>query len=474
MSIYLSNYWTLYKEFVDTFHSLEYRGIPIVLLTNFYQQIDPELRSQMESESFLVNLKTQKLDQALIQPYFEKWLEKLRAPINEQKEGKVLINPDYTRIPERTYINMFDPKQTIILSRSNATQIYGIPNECIRIYEDKNNEASNELIKEAKAIFDQFNWHPAFGNAIFQKSFINRIPQIVTRINMVSNLFDKKNISSIIVGTTEDIQSRALSIVGLTKGIKSICLQHGILMGEEAFMPVFTTVVGVYGEYEKSWYSNRGVSNHRIAELGHPKFDEIYHQTPVDKATFIKKYELDPNKRTLLVITGPQLDFVKFEILIKSIMEKQNYQIIIKPHPWEIGKKKLGVYLKLEEEYESLKVYTARDNNLYDLISQVDGVVSSLSTVVLESILFNKPVFVFNFLNSNRVYDYFDMLGNYIQSNPNRLTEVINNHYISRLHENVYSHIRNRFLSMSYNDGRSSEKLANLINSYDPYSGKTH
>lgn len=467
MSIYLSNYWTLYKDFVETFHPLEYRGIPIVLLTNFYQQIDSELKSQMESESFQMNLNTPRLDQAMIQPYFEKWLEKIRPPlINEPKKGKVLITPDYTRIPERTYMNMFDSDQTIILSRSKAPQMYGIPNESIGNYEEKNNEASNELIKEAMTIFGKSNHHQAFGNEFFQKSFINRIPQIVTMINMVFNLFDKKTISSIIVGTTEDIQSRALSIVGLTKGIKSICLQHGILMGEEAFMPVFTTVVGVYGEYEKNWYSNRGLANDRIAEIGHPKFDEIYHQSPIDKATFIKKYELDPTKLTLLVITGPQLDSVKFEILIKNIMDNQNYQVILKPHPWEIGKKKHGIYLKLAEKYKSLKVYTARDNNLYDLISQVDGVVSSLSTVVLESILFNKPVFVFNFLNSNRFYDYFDILGNYIQSNPNRLTEVINNHYISRLHKNVYNNIRNRFLSMSYNDGSSSEKLANLINHY--------
>lgn len=468
MRFYLSNYWTLYQEFVETFGHLEYRGIPLVLLTNFYQHIDSELKAQMESEKFYSNVKSPpRLEKKKIQPYFEKWLEKIRAPqLNKSNEGKILINTDYTRIPERTYTNMFDPSQTILLARSKETHMYGIPIVNIGNYMERNKEDSNNLLKDVRIIFGKLKHHPAFGNEFFQTSFVNRIPQIIDTLEMVFNLFDKQSISSIIVGTTEDIQSRALSIVGLTKGIKSICLQHGILMGEEAFMPVFTTAVGVYGEYEKNWYVDRGLSIDRIAEIGHPKFDEIYQKYNTDKANFINKYRLDPDKQTLLMITGPQLDSVRFETLIKNILENQNFQIILKPHPWEMGKRKYGTYLELEEKYKSLKVYTSRDNNLYELISNADGIVSSLSTVVLESILFNKPVFVFNFLKSNRSYDYFNILGNYIQTDPNRLTDVIKNHYISKLHEKIYDDFRDHFISISYNDGHSSEKLVDLINFY--------
>lgn len=89
--------------------------------------------------------------------------------------------------------------------------------------------------------------------------------------------------------------------------------------------------------------------------------------------------------------------------------------------------------------------------------------VSSLSTVVLESILLNKPVFIYNFLNSNRSYDYFDKLGDYIQTDPNQLTKVVNDYYISSGHKGIYENIRNLYLSDSYNDGFSGKKLIDLI-----------
>ncbi|MGE7601563.1 CDP-glycerol glycerophosphotransferase family protein [Peribacillus sp. NPDC097675] len=465
MSIYLSNYWTLYKEFVDTFSHLKFREIPIVLLTNFYQQIDAELKAKMEDENFHLNINAPRLDQEMIQPYFEKWLEKIRAPLMvKPKDGKVLINADYTRIPEKTYMNKFDSERSLILSRSKGSHIYGIPCESLGKYAEVNDEGSEELVKEATDLFESFSTHPAFGNVYFQETFIKRIPPIVKTLSMIFNLFDKQEISTIVVGTTEDMQSRALSIVGLSKGIRSICLQHGILMGEEAFMPVFTTVVGVYGDYEKEWYAKRGVSMECVAEIGHPKFDDIFLDTATDKVDFIKKYGLDPKKKTLLVITGPQLDVVRFEALMENILNESNFQIIIKPHPWEMGKKKYGMYLELEEKYEYLQVYTSRDNHLYELLSHSDGVVSSLSTVALESILFNKPVFIFNFLNSNRPYDYFDILGDYIQEDPSKLTEVIKNYYHASEHRAIYHSIRNQYVSNSYNDGRSGQKLVDLIN----------
>ena len=179
-------------------------------------------------------------------------------------------------------------------------------------------------------------------------------------------------------------------------------------MGEEAFMPIFTNSVAVYGEYEKNWYLQRGLTQERISEIGHPKYDEIFTKITANNTTNPEKFEIDPNKITLLVITGPYIDAARFTELIKNLITNSNYQLIIKPHPWEISKKKCDLYFELEKKYKSIKVLTSRENYLYELIGHVDGVIATLSTVVLESILFNKPVFLFNFLNSNRAYDYFD------------------------------------------------------------------
>ncbi|MBT2658750.1 CDP-glycerol glycerophosphotransferase family protein [Bacillus sp. ISL-18] len=468
MTHYLANYWSLYREFLEVFKNFKYRDIPIALLTNFYQHIDSNLKQKMENENFHTSLLNPEIEQAMIQPYFEGVLEKIRVPfMKESIDGKTLINMDYTRLPEITFRTWFDPSQTIILSRSKTAHLHGIPNESILKYEVINNKVSETLIKSAKYVFNKHQNHPAFGNEFFQNTFLTRIPLMVKTINAVYNLLDHLPISTIVVGTTEDMLSRTLAIVGSMRGIKSICLQHGILMGEEAFMPVFTTLIGAYGEYEKRWYVQRGLEMDRIAEIGHPKYDQIFTSSRTDSKEVITKLGLSSDKETLLIITGPQIDFIKFEKLMKNLSDNPRFQIIIKPHPWEIGKGRFKIYTGLEKKYPSIKVYTSRENILYELIPAVDGVVSTLSTVVLESILFNKPVFIYNFMNSNRAYDYFDSLGEYIQTDPNRLTEVISAYFSSDEHQKLYAHIRREYLSKSYNDGSSGEKLAHVIKNFN-------
>lgn len=74
MSVYLSNYWSLYSEFIHVTKDLKYRNIPIALMTNFYQQIDDELRSDMGSKEFAMQLKHSSIkEQHQIQPFLKRW-----------------------------------------------------------------------------------------------------------------------------------------------------------------------------------------------------------------------------------------------------------------------------------------------------------------------------------------------------------------------------------------------------------------
>ncbi|WP_190284799.1 CDP-glycerol glycerophosphotransferase family protein [Bacillus sp. S3] len=464
MSHYLANYWNIYREFLETFKNFKFNNIPIAIVTNFYQHFDSELKRKMEAEDF-TNESRYELKKEMIQPYFDKWLGDTRLTHTDGvKGGKVLINYDYTRIPESCYKTLFDPKQTIILSRSAKTHLYGIPVETLHKYEQSNDLISIQLVKNAETIFKKLHDHPVFSNEFFQQTFLKRIPLIVKTISTVCHFFEHVNISAIVVGTTEDVVSRVLAIVGTIHGIKSVCLQHGALMGEEAFMPVFTTTVAVYGEYEKNWYLQRGVPQERIAEIGHPKYDEIFTKTRGKKKSFYKRFNLDPAKQTLLVITGPNIEPEKFLRLMRNILANTSYQIIIKPHPWEVGKGKCGIYFELEKKYKTVQVFTSRENYLYDLISQVDGVVASLSTVVLESILFSKPVFIFDFVISNRSYDYYEKLGEFLQTGPDRLTEVIDQFFSTNEKKEDYQRIRSEYASCSYNDGTSGKKLLAHLN----------
>lgn len=453
MSIYLKNYWAIYREFIETFKEFTYKGIPISLLTNFYQHIDQDLKKKLESDAFSIPEKYE-LKKEEIQPYFEKWLSKIiPTDINKQKEGKILINYNYTRIPKNYYGSFLKSNNTVLLSRSKNAQILGIPNVTLQKYEESTEETASQLVKQATSLFGKLKDHPVFGNDFFQQTFLKRIPVIVTIISSCFSLFKQLNISTIIVGTTEDIVSRALAIVGSIYGVKSICLQHGILMGEEAFIPVFTSNVAVYGNYEENWYRQRGLAEERISRIGHPKYDEIF------KKRNVIPTKISESQIPLLVITGPNIDSTRFKELIQCLTSHSNYELIIKPHPWEMAKKKLNFYLEMENIYPSVKVITSRDIDLYELIGQTDGIVSTLSTVALESLLFHKPVFLFNFLYRNREYDYFDQLGEYIQKDPKLLSKKIDQYYTNNEEKQAYHKMREEYLSGIYLDGNSGRKL---------------
>jgi hypothetical protein len=467
VSIYLSNYWSLYSEFINVLKNLKYRGIPIALMTNFYQQINDELRSEMEQRDFVMKLKYSKIkEQNEIQPFFDKMVAPIKQPLRTNVNGKILINLDYTRIPEKTLRDHFSGDHTIILSRSRASEYSGIANVYVGNFKRDTRLLSAGLIRRAASILAKYEGHPAFSNPFFSQTFIKRIPAIVDAIETVFNLYEQISVGAVLIGTTEDVVSRSLAVVGAVKGIPSICLQHGILMGEEAFIPVFSSHVGIYGEYERQWYEKRGLEEERIAVIGHPRYDEIFASTRQPNHTYVETYDydLDPNKITLLLATGPSLDANKIRALITELAANQKFQLIIKPHPWELSKKLISLYTDLEEKYKSVHVIKDRKVDVRDLIINSDGVIASLSTVALEGFLFHKPVFVYHFIQANREYDYYNTLENYIQNEPTELTKTISLYFSSDEEKSIYEDVKNKFLQQSYKTKHAGSELTNLIN----------
>ncbi|PEJ59102.1 hypothetical protein CN692_06380 [Bacillus sp. AFS002410] len=464
MSHYLSNYWLLYSEFINQFKALTYRDIPIAIMTNFYQQIDEELKLCMVKKDFQTQLKHATLkDTTDIQPFFANLIPKMTKSNKNVENGKVLINLDYLRITGKKINECFNKEKTVILSRSKNPTYSDLPNLFIGNFKIDTTESSKKIIETAYELFNRLKEHPAFGNAFFKNTFLQRIPLIVDAIETVFNLYEQNAISTTIVGTTEDMVSRSLGIVGLMNGIPSICLQHGILMGEEAFMPVFTSKVAVYGEYEKRWYIERGLESKRIATIGHPRYDDIFNYPKVSKNEFLKKYNLDENKTTILIATGPNTNSNQFKKMIDLLVNNKTFQLLIKPHPWELAKNRVKLYVDLMRQYKSVQVVTDRSANTHELIANSDITIASLSTVALESCLFNKPTFVYYFVISNRHYEYFERLGKYTQHDPEELVKTLSTYCYNSEEKQNYENVKNNFLADSYHVKNSGKELFNLV-----------
>lgn len=420
MSHYIHHYWQVYFEYVNLMKDLSYRQIPLGLISNFYQYISPEVRERMEEEAFGHELTTTCPLPQDIQPFFDQHKQKIKRIAHRPKNGKVLLHFEHLRFTENNYIR-FHPNQTLVLARWKKADYFGLPViSKPELVGEVNKEAHVEYIEKANALLKPYAQHPVFSDAFFKEKLLKDIVQFIDVIDQTETLFHIQPIAAVIVGTTEDVYSRVLALQTVKRQMTSICLQHGALMGDEAFLPIFTTFHGVFGKYEKDWYADKGCQPEQVEITGHPRFDMVQERTPFQQDLLFRKLNFSPAKKTVLVATQPFSEAFYSNIL-KTLAKRKDIQLIIKPHPWEIARNRLSDYVAIERATNQVKLIK-KEIDLYDLLTYMDMVITLTSTVGLEAMLFEKSVLIGK-MTEGRRYPYYESLGNYHMENPIELAE---------------------------------------------------
>ncbi|MEC1291785.1 CDP-glycerol glycerophosphotransferase family protein [Bacillus mojavensis] len=422
MSAYLSNYWVLYRKYVELFDRLRYKEIPLGLISNFYQYISPELRVMMEEEPELFGAVDQYIDDEQIQPFFEEKIQNIVKTNDKPVKGKVILHFDYLRFSSENY-QQFNPGKTAVLAKWSLPDYCGLPVICKRDLVASGQKGDPKpYLEKAMSILSAFDDHPAFGDQAFRDRLCKDIPLFMEAIDAVEALFTQEKISAVVVGTTEDIYSRVLALMCKRRGAVSICLQHGALMGDEAFLPIFATYQAVFGAYEAEWFKQKGCKPEQILVTGHPRFDQIFNKPPMDMFMFYRKLGFHPSKKIVLIATQPASENFYIDVL-KGLSNQKQLQIIIKPHPWEIGKNKLDLYHAAARKHKACRVIT-KELDLYDLLPYADAAVTQTSTVGLEAMLFQKPVLIGK-SSGNRTYPYYESLGDFMFDQPDKLVRTL-------------------------------------------------
>lgn len=464
--IYLNNYWALFLDFIQDFSEITYRGIPLPLLANFYQYLDSEVKELVSKTEFALHLRSKIFSDKEIQPLFERWLKPLTRPLLPKPiKGKVLLNLDYLRLSINNYSEYFNPDHTVIFSRSPRKDYLGIPVHCIKDYREEVTDEADTLAARARDIFKSLTAHPVFYNSNFIRSFTTQIPRMVETIASINRYLEKEECSCVIIGTTEDLNSRVLAILSAVKGIPCICLQHGLLGGPEAFIPVFPTKLAVYGQSEKDWYLNKGLQEDRIAIIGHPRYDDIFTQNHMSKENFQKKFNLDPAKTTILLATQPY-NLSLWNEFIQIMAENSEVQLIIKPHPWETLRRNdytletMNSYEFFASKYSKIRLFDAKQGiSLFDVLANIDLVVCNYSTVGLETLLFRKPLFILNSVD----IDYYRLLRDFTRSSPADLAVLISKYLSDQSLQIHADNIRKSFLTYAYPYNLAGPRLQKLI-----------
>ncbi|PEK53702.1 spore coat protein [Bacillus toyonensis] len=461
--IYLKNYWLLNLEYINIFSELKHYNIPLPLLSNFYQYLDEDIKNKMKDHNFYKQLSIEPIEETQLQLEFEKIISVFQSKIKRKNQnGEILLNSDYLRFSVSNFTH-FNPNQTKILTRSKKTELYGLPTICAPDYINKASNTTHVFIEKAKELFLKFNKHPLLSNMFFQKKLLSDLPIMIEKLNMTHFIFKEQDISGVIVGTTEDITSRALTFLSRSEGIPSYCLQHGAIMGEEAYFPVFATKQVVYGKYEQDWYLQKGGCESQIEIIGHPRYDEIFNRTYVDKKTIFNKLKIDPSTKVVFIATQPFKTSFYIELTEKLVKDK-NITVIIKPHPWEKGRNLVGEYIRLSNVYPNVK-YITNEVNMYDVILHANLVVISNSTVGLEAMLLDIPVVVYKSLLEERDYKYYDTLDWLVNHSMEDMISTIKKVLNDSLQSNLAKELRRKFITENYPQEACTKRLIKLIQS---------
>ncbi|WDV45728.1 hypothetical protein PV797_19880 [Clostridiaceae bacterium M8S5] len=459
--VYLDNYWKVYLEFVDKCIDVKYKGIPLALMINFYQYLDEQIKTEINSIEFNKYLSTKYIDisKANIQPIFERWLEPLKKD-KTYSNGKILLSSANLRFTRNSYKMYFDSKETIMLAPWSIDKYFNISVHNVHEFKADINNTVNVLKAELEDIFNSNSSHILMGNKFFHDKFMKSIYSIVNTIALVDIYLEQTDIACIIIGSTENLINRVLSVVGSQKGIPSICMQHGLIGGEEAFMPMFSSVAAVYGNFEKEWYLERGLKKERISIIGHLKYDDIFTLRYMSKTQFRKKYNIRSNKKIILIATQPFFS-AKWNELIIYLSKDNNCEIIIKPHPWELSRrpKRIKEYEKMANEYSNVKVIVEKKVKPYNVISNIDILLTQSSTIGLEAMLFKKHLLLLD----NKVKNFYNKLENFNFSSSKKLAKYIIKLNKSKKMQKANAKQYKKFLEYAYPQELAGLKLKKLI-----------
>lgn len=229
-----------------------------------------------------------------------------------------------------------------------------------------------------------------------------------------------------------------------------------------------STKIAVFGEETKRLLISEGVSPDKIEITGSSKFDQLYYYKNCPKSNIFHKYNINPKKKVVLIITEYFVESNKWTkiqrkeficSIIDAISNMDDIHLIIKLHPPYENKED---YIQITKNIKNIPITIFIYENLHEIITICDVAISVSSTAILEAMALNKPVIILNLFKQNRPLDFKDKGVIYVDKKeliyPAINNLFNNNEYIDK------NKMKQFVTSQVYKiDGKSSERIADLV-----------
>jgi CDP-glycerol glycerophosphotransferase (TagB/SpsB family) len=308
------------------------------------------------------------------------------------------VEPIYRELKKSKKINPILYSQKYYLSLFNLTNYFRFLGQ-----------TSRNWIKYHKKICSNIGIYSNLMNFFFVKELPILFTIIFNEYQNISKIIRQVNPLLVSISNQFRVESKLVEKYCKLKNIPTIYIPHaGVpMVGEVVCKKDFSYLI-MWGEYDINYYLNLGMDRNKLIITGNPRFEHFY-KNEIDKLKGVKDmfsnriYQFNSKSKTILLATSPYDDASK-EKLIKTVinsLKKINLldNLIIKLHPAESG-------LIQKHIVKNLKVnpIIIRDYNLLELIKSCDIVISSISSLILETMIIGTPIILADFINLGFMY----------------------------------------------------------------------
>ncbi|MDP3938292.1 MAG: CDP-glycerol glycerophosphotransferase family protein [Deltaproteobacteria bacterium] len=205
-------------------------------------------------------------------------------------------------------------------------------------------------------------------------------------------LFDAHPATMLVTASDTSFWGRCATLEANRRGIPSLTLQHGMMVGDMGYTPVVSTKFAAWGDASARWLQARGVPAEKIEVTGAPRLDAIVNRKPIPRETIATQLRINPAARWIVLATNP-ITFARNAAMVGVARDGlrswgEQAVLIVKLHPSEDA----APYRALIAWSDNAAVVRHGEVDLYDLLAAADAVLTFHSSVGLEAMMLERPV----------------------------------------------------------------------------------
>jgi len=294
--------------------------------------------------------------------------------------------------------------------------------------------------------------------------FLMYFPEMIRYIEIINNMLSVEKSRLFVVMNEITTIGNIAAHIAKQKGIKTLCIQHGVMADILGFTPVSADKIAVWGSSSRETLIKNDTPKEKIVITGAPQFDDLaLKNIPLDENA-IKKLDITPNKKLIFLTTQPVSDMKEITTAVcKAVKSIPGTQLVMKLHPSEYS---MSIYKKIAKKEGVNAIITKK--YLYPLLNACDLLITHHSTTGMEAMILDKPVITINLTGKPDAMPYAESraaIGVYKPENikPAIKSVLKNKDVRKKLAKKAKFFIYDQCYKM---DGKASERIITLIDSY--------